>query len=100
LTNSAINKRLSQTNPQTINQIAKFHAQFEAIHPFLDGNGRIGRGIILKQCLLNNVFLFVINHQSKKFYYDALIYFQQTKKVNLLVKFFNDKNQYQSYFNK
>ena len=44
----------------TLYDIAKFHAQFENIHPFQDGNGRVGRMIILKQCLDHNIV--PVNH--------------------------------------
>ena len=44
----------------TLYDIAKFHAQFENIHPFQDGNGRVGRMIILKQCLDHNIVPVII----------------------------------------
>lgn len=52
--------------------IAEFHADFEMIHPFYDGNGRIGRLILLKQCLDNNIVPFFINEECKHFYYVGL----------------------------
>lgn len=61
-----------------IEDIAKFHARFEKIHPFQDGNGRIGRFIILKQCLEENIDLIAIDAEYEKQYKDAL-YIAQTK---------------------
>jgi Fic family protein len=48
----------------TLKEIAKFHLDFEMIHPFQDGNGRIGRFIILKQCLENNLNPILIKDQN------------------------------------
>ena len=58
--------------------IADFHQKFEHIHPFQDGNGRIGRFIILRQCLENNVDLIAIDDEYNKEYREAL-YKAQTK---------------------
>ena len=61
-----------------ISAIADFHQKFEHIHPFQDGNGRIGRFIILRQCLENNVDLIAIDDEYNKEYREAL-YKAQTK---------------------
>ena len=52
--------------------LAKFHADYEAIHPFQDGNGRTGRLILFKECLKNDIIPFVINDRRKAEYYHAL----------------------------
>lgn len=57
---------------RTIEDIIAFHYQFEIIHPFQDGNGRVGRLIILKECLNNNVVPFIIDEKLKLFYYRGL----------------------------
>ena len=53
----------------TIDQIIEFHYIFECIHPFQDGNGRIGRLIMFKECLKNNIMPFIIEDSHKAFYY-------------------------------
>lgn len=57
---------------KTIEDIIDFHYQFEIIHPFQDGNGRVGRLIIFKECLANNIVPFIIDEEIKLFYYKAL----------------------------
>ena len=49
-----------------------FHAEFEYIHPFQDGNGRVGRLIALKECLCHNIIPFIIEDSKKHFYYRGL----------------------------
>ena len=56
----------------TINDIIAFHAEFEQIHPFQDGNGRVGRLIALKECLRHNIIPFLIEDSKKAFYYRGL----------------------------
>lgn len=56
----------------TINDIIAFHAAFERIHPFQDGNGRVGRLIALKECLHWNIVPFIIEDTKKHFYYRGL----------------------------
>ena len=56
----------------SIEDIISFHAQFERIHPFQDGNGRVGRLIALKECLRHNIVPFLIEDEKKQFYYRGL----------------------------
>ena len=53
----------------TLDDIIDFHVQFERIHPFQDGNGRVGRLIMFKECLKHNITPFIIDEQHKMFYY-------------------------------
>jgi len=63
----------------TINDIIDFHFQFEKIHPFQDGNGRVGRLIIFKECLANNIIPFIIREDHKFFYYRGLAEYSKVK---------------------
>lgn len=56
----------------TIDDIIDFHQKFESIHPFQDGNGRIGRLIMFKECLKHNIVPFIIDEDTKLFYYRGL----------------------------
>lgn len=52
----------------TFDDILDFHVRFESIHPFQDGNGRVGRLIMFKECLKHNIVPFIITEESKMFY--------------------------------
>ena len=52
--------------------IIEYHYRFEKIHPFQDGNGRVGRLILFRECLRNNVIPFIIDDNHKQFYYRGL----------------------------
>ena len=62
----------NQKDKHSFEEIVEFHVKFERIHPFQDGNGRVGRLIILKECLKNNIVPFVILDNKKMFYYRGL----------------------------
>lgn len=57
--------------------ILDFHYQFEAIHPFQDGNGRVGRLIMFKECLAHGIVPFIITDELKMFYYRGLDQWEQ-----------------------
>ena len=68
-------KLLSEYNNQeekTLEDILNFHVKFECIHPFQDGNGRVGRLIMFKECLKYNIVPFIIEDNLKMFYYRGL----------------------------
>ena len=57
---------------KTFEDILDFHVKFERIHPFQDGNGRVGRLIMFKECLKYNIIPFIIEDNLKMFYYRGL----------------------------
>ena len=63
----------------TIEDIIAFHATFERIHPFQDGNGRVGRLIALKECLRFHIVPFLIEDSKKAFYYRGLANWSQER---------------------
>ena len=62
----------NQKEKKTLNDILDFHVKFEQIHPFQDGNGRVGRLIMFKECLKYNIVPFIIEDDLKMFYYRGL----------------------------
>ncbi len=57
---------------KTLEDLIVFHVAFESIHPFQDGNGRVGRLILFKECLKNGIVPFIIDEDLKLFYYRGL----------------------------
>ncbi len=79
---SEIKKLLADYNKKeniSLKDIIDFHVQFENIHPFQDGNGRIGRLIMFKECLKHNIVPFIIEDSLKMYYYRGLSEWNQEK---------------------
>lgn len=68
---------------KTLETILDFHVKFEKIHPFQDGNGRVGRLILLKECLKYGITPFVIAENLRQFYYRGLAEWRQGRKARL-----------------
>lgn len=69
---SALLKEYNSIKEKTFDDILDFHCRFESIHPFQDGNGRVGRLIMFKECLANGFVPFIIMAELKIFYYRGL----------------------------
>lgn len=77
----------------TLKDIAKFHAEFEKIHPFQDGNGRVGRMILLKQCLDKNIVPVIISDDNKLEYYQGLEKAQNHYDYSFLIDYFQKEQE-------
>ena len=64
---------------KTFDDLLDFHYRFERIHPFQDGNGRIGRLLLFKECLQNDIVPFIIDDDKKFFYYRGLAEWQNER---------------------
>lgn len=78
----------------SLEDIVKFHAKFENIHPFQDGNGRVGRMIILKQCLDNNITPVIIRDINKAEYNRCLNVSQHKEKYDEMMTYFQKEQTY------
>lgn len=68
----ALLKEYNSKSKITFDDILDFHVRFESIHPFQDGNGRVGRLIMFKECLKHNIVPFIITEELKMFYYRGI----------------------------
>ena len=65
-------KDYNLSKKKSFDELLQFHYDFERIHPFQDGNGRVGRLILFKECLRNDITPFIIEDDIKMFYYRGL----------------------------
>lgn len=72
-------KDYNRKNQIEIFDIIDFHYEFEKTHPFQDGNGRVGRLIMFKECLKHNIAPFIIEDEFKFFYYRGLTEYSKVK---------------------
>lgn len=73
--NAAIDDLIGRTEAageMSFEDITEFHYRFERIHPFQDGNGRVGRAVMFQQCLQNGIMPFIVLDSQKAFYYRGL----------------------------
>ena len=72
-------ERYSAIETIKLSEIVDFHYEFEKIHPFQDGNGRVGRLIMFKECLAHQIVPFIIEDEFKFFYYRGLTEYPKVK---------------------
>ena len=72
-------ERYNKKSKITFEDLLDFHYNFEIIHPFQDGNGRVGRLILFKECLKNNIVPFIITDELKYYYYRGLSKWKKEK---------------------
>jgi Fic family protein len=74
-----LNEWYLNSNSISFETIIAYHYRFEKIHPFQDGNGRVGRLILFRECLKNNIVPFIIDERHKQFYYRGLKEFERVE---------------------
>ena len=84
----------------SLESLLNFHYRFERIHPFADNNGKIGRLILFKECLKNNIMPFIIAHRQKLYYLRGLQTYRadRTKLLNVCLAAQNKYDTIEAYF--
>ena len=82
----------------TLEDIIEFHVRFERIHPFGDGNGRVGRIIMFKECLKNNILPFIVLDTDKQYYMRGLKEYKNDK-MYLIDTIKNEQDIYEQVCN-
>ncbi|MDE6743219.1 MAG: Fic family protein [Lachnospiraceae bacterium] len=77
-----------------ISTLAEFHARYESIHPFQDGNGRTGRLILFRECLKNEIVPIIIEDANRNEYLDALKAYREEKSLDRLTALFEKEQQF------
>lgn len=78
----------------TLGVLAEFHARYESIHPFQDGNGRTGRLLLFRECLKNGIIPVVIEDANRNEYLDALKAYREEQSSDKLVELFEKEQQF------
>lgn len=77
-----------------ISVLAEFHARYESIHPFQDGNGRTGRLILFRECMKNGIVPIVIEDANRNEYLEALKEYREEKDLSKLISLFEKEQQF------
>lgn len=91
-------KEYNSLEKVTIEDIIDFHYKFECIHPFSDGNGRVGRIIMFKECLRNNILPFIVFDDDKHYYMRGLKKYKNDK-MYLIDTIKNEQDKYEKICN-
>lgn len=78
----------------TLFVLAEFHARYESIHPFQDGNGRTGRLILFRECLKNGIMPVMIEDVNRNEYLEGLKEYREEKALNKLILLFKKEQQF------
>lgn len=81
----------------SLKTLAEFHARYEIIHPFQDGNGRTGRIILFRECLRHDISPFIIEDANRPEYLESLKAYRQNGTVTALTTLFQKEQEF--YFN-
>lgn len=73
--------------------LSEFHARYESIHPFQDGNGRTGRLILFRECLKNEILPVVIEDTNRNEYLEALKEYREEQVLDKLIKLFEKEQE-------
>lgn len=73
--------------------LAEFHARYESIHPFQDGNGRTGRLVLFRECLKNGIAPVIIEDSNRNIYLEALKGYREEKRFDKLVELFEKEQE-------
>lgn len=93
-------KWYDKIDKKSFDDIIEFHVRFEKIHPFQDGNGRVGRMIMFRECLFNDIMPFYIEERNKDFYIRGIREYQtNNEKKYLIDTCLNSQDNYEKMVN-